>query len=144
MKKIKERINRYLFPTLLSVFFSLFLGLGLKAIFHEPLITALGGTWGDNIGFYGLIFYRDIKERKKIDKKITFLSVLKVIRNAIAEFGIAEYLDSFIIRPAFMLFFPQLLHNDVLGILVAKFAADITFFLPTVIFYEIRKRVFRD
>src|SRR5690349_10223935 len=116
MSKLTEWGRRYIPPTFLSVILSLALGLTLQAIFHNPLVTALGGTWGDNIGFYGLIFYKDIKARRKIDKKLTLIGILKVIRNAVAEFGVGECLDSFLIRPFLMLLFPRLVGNYAVGI----------------------------
>lgn len=116
----------------------------LRFLFHNPIITALGGAWGDNLGFYGLILYKDVRERERRDQKVTFIGLLKVLRNAVAEFGPGEYLDSFVIRPAFMYLFPMWLHHDILGITIAKFAADITFFLPTIVSYEIRKKFLKD
>lgn len=144
MSKPKEWFNRYFFPTLLSVVLSISLALFMRELFHNAIITALGGTWGDNLGFYGLILYKDIHERRQKDKQLSFIGILKVIRNAITEFGIAEYLDSFAIRPTLMYIFPKILGNDTLGIVVAKFAADVTFFAPTIVFYEIRKKLFKD
>jgi len=142
--KIKEWLNRYLVPTLLSVVLSVSLAMLMDILFHNAIITALGGTWGDNLGFYGLILYKDVRERKARDERLTILGILKVLRNAVAEFGVAEYLDSFLIRPSLMYIFPEILGNKAVGIIIAKFAADITFFVPTIIFYEIRKKVFKD
>jgi hypothetical protein len=112
--------------------------------FHNPIFTALGGTWGENLGFYGKILYSDIADRRKRDEKITFMGCLKVLRNAIFEFGVAELADSFAIRPYAMYFFPQLTGNVVLGLILGKFSADIIFYFPTIIFYEVRKKLFKD
>ena len=101
------------------------------------------GTLGENTGFYGKILYKDIQKRRKKDEKITFIGLLKVLRDTIFEFGIAEYLD-LLIRPTAMYFFPKIIGNVTIGLLVAKFAADVTFYTPAIIFYELRKKVFRD
>ena len=144
MSKIRGWVDRYFFPTMLSLVLSLSLALLLSFLFGNPFLTAFGGTWGDNLGFYGLIVYKDIRERRKKDERITLIGLLKVVRNMVAEFGPGEYLDSFIIRPAAMVFFPKILDNEPVGIFIAKFAADVTFFAPTIVAYEIRKRVFKD
>jgi len=127
-----------------SIISSISLAMILQAIFNNRIVTALGGTWGDNLGFYGLILFKDIKERRAKDEKVTIIGLLKVIRNAIAEFGVGEYLDSFVIRPFLMYMAPQYLNNKAIAITIAKLLTDVTFFLPTIIMYEVRKRVFRD
>ena len=143
-EKAKEWWGRYFIPTAISVVLSLGLAFLMKLIFNNPIVTALGGTWGDNIGFYGKILYDDIVERRKKDLKITFVGMLKVLRNAVAEFGPGEYLDTFVIRPAMMYFFPLWIGNVAVGLVIAKFAADVTFFLPVIIAYEVRKKVWKD
>lgn len=143
-KKVLEWLDRYLAPSIISIISSISLAMLLQAIFNNRIITALGGTWGDNLGFYGLILYKDIKERKQKDEKVSIVGLLKVLRNAIAEFGVGEYLDSFVIRPFLMYMAPQYISNKAIAITIAKLLADVTFFLPTIIMYEVRKRVFKD
>lgn len=142
--KPREWWQRYFLPTAVSVVFSLSLAWLCKLIFNSAVAMALGGTWGDNFGFYGLILARDIKQRRAKDQKITLLGMYKVIRNAVAEFGPGEYLDTFLIRPGLMYLIPVWIGKEMLGITIAKFAADVTFFLPTIIAYELRKKVWRD
>ena len=62
----------------------------------------------------------------------------------VLEFGTAEFLDSFVIRPFTMYIFPLLTHNLVLGLLVGKFVADIIFYIPTIIAYELRVKFGKD
>ena len=99
---------------------------------------------GENIGYYGQILYTDIKARKEKDEKITLIGLLKVLRNTVIEFGPGEYLDSFIIRPAAMYFFPRVTGSVVLGLFLGKISADVTFYLPTIFAYEFRKKRFKD
>lgn len=143
-KKIIEWLDRYFIPTIISIVSSISLAMFLQALFNNRVVTALGGTWGDNLGFYGLILFKDIKERKAKDEKVTIVGLLKVVRNAVTEFGVGEYLDSFVIRPFLMYMAPQYISNKAVAIIIAKLLADVTFFLPTIIMYEVRKRVFKD
>jgi hypothetical protein len=143
LPKIKEWLWRYL-PAEVFALIGVFIGGTLaNLLFHNSVATALFGTLGENVGFYGKILYKDIQVRKKKDEKITFLGMLKVLRDTIMEFGIAEYLD-LIIRPTLMWFFPRVVGNVTLGVLIGKFAADITFYTPAIFFYELRKKVFKD
>ncbi len=144
LSKIKEWLVRYLPAEIVAIIGAMIGGLATHYFFDNPVITALGGTWGENIGYYGQILYADLKSRKEKDEKITPAGVLKVLRNVIVEFGPGEYLDSFVIRPAAMYFFPQATGNVALGLLLGKLSADVTFYLPTIFAYEFRKKVFKD
>ena len=142
--KIKEWLYRYLPAEIVAIVGAMIGGLTAHLLFNNPVLTALFGTWGENIGYYGKILYSDIKERQKKDNKISFLGIVKVLRNTIVEFGPGEYVDSFIIRPMAMYLLPKLLGNVFVGLFLGKIAADVTFYLPTVIAYELRKKYLRD
>ena len=59
------------------------------------------------------------------------------------EFGVAEALDSLLVRPCLMYYLPRLLGHFSWGIITAKFVADLTFYIPAIIFYEWSKKRFR-
>ncbi len=143
-KKIIEWIKRYLPAEIFAIIGALCGSMIAYFIFKNSIFTALGGTWGENIGYYGKILYNDIKDRKSKDKKITFIGLVKVLRNTILEFGAGEYFDSFLIRPAAMYFFPKLIGNVPIGILLGKLSADVTFYIPTIISYELKKKYIKD
>ena len=142
--KIVEWLKRYVPAEIVAVVGALVGGLITHQLFGHPVLTALGGTWGENLGFYGKIIYSDIQARRQKDEKITLIGFLKVVRNIVFEFGVAEAADSFVLRPMAMYVFPQLTGNVALGLLLGKFSADLTFYLPTIIFYELRKKLFKD
>lgn len=139
-KKIKVWVKRYLLAEIFAVFGALIGGVIINITFHNLILTALGGTWGENISYYGTIILRDLKKLKEKHKRITIFIVIKLIRNLILEFGPSEYFDSFIIRPFTMYVFPLILHNLYLGLIVGKFSADIIFYIPTIISYELRNK----
>ena len=143
-RKLKEWGHRYLPAEFFALLGAVFGGLLINFIFHNQIFTAFGGTWGENTGYYGYIILKDLKERKAKDGKITFLGTLKVIRGIIIEFGSGEYLDSFIIRPTAMYLFPKILNNLALGLIVGKLAADFIFYIPTIIAYELKRKIIKD
>jgi hypothetical protein len=105
--------------------------------FANAVIAAYAGAAGDTIGFYMPIIIQDATAlRKKLhaeDSSFTWRFVLHLIKSMLLEFGPAEIIDSFFLRPFFMYYFPLLLHNYPLGILTGKLAGDITFYIPVTI-----------
>lgn len=147
-KKIKSKLfewgRRYLPAEIMAITGAL-IGAFITSLFTKNIaVIAGGGTIGENLGYLARILFTDIKERKKRDKKLTGVGFFKVIRNLIVEFGLADILDSLIIRPLCMYYGQKWTHNLVLGIILGKLLSDTTFYLPVIIFYEIRKRLFKD
>ncbi len=113
-KRIKIWIRRYGPAEIIAVFGALIGGTVINILSHNALLTALGGT------------------------------LSKLVRNLLLEFGPAEYLDSFVIRPFYMYIFPKIFNNLVLGLIIGKFAADITFYIPTIISFELKNKFLKD
>lgn len=142
-QKAKTWIARYLPPEIVGTVTAM-LGAGLAYMFTQNNVAAaFAGTWGENLGYYGTVLLRDErasrKEHKAKNTPYTISSYLRLIRDVIFEFGPAELLDSFIIRPFMMYIFPVLTGNLALGILLGKIAADIIFYIPAIIMFELRQ-----
>jgi hypothetical protein len=142
--KITEWIKRYAPAEALSFLLTL-LAAGITfGISNNHVASALAGTWGGNAGFFGYILIADIlKSRKESKSKNTPFQVKDVwivVRLLFLEFGFAEIADSFFVRPFLMYYLPIVLENFSLGIILAKFAADITFYIPAIFFYESNKK----
>jgi hypothetical protein len=142
--KIREWMKRYLPAEILSVIVTL-LAAGLAyRLTQNQLSTALAGTWGGNIAYFGYILHGDMRQTVKTchlaNAPYTGERVLKNLRDLALEFGVAEVIDSFFIRPALMYYLPILTGNLSLGILTAKIAADVTFYIPAIASYELSKK----
>ena len=142
--KIKKWINRYLPAEISGAIGAVFGGIIVNTVFHNPVLTALGGTWGENVGYYSVIIYRDIRRSKEKNREVNSYVLLKIFRNLIFEFGPGEFLDSFIVRPLSMYIFPKILNNLFIGLIVGKFAADFVFYIPTIISYELRDKLLKE
>ena len=68
----------------------------------------------------------------------------KDLRNLIIEFGPSEILDVLAVRPFFMYLMPKVMGEFVLGTFVGKMIADVVFFIPAVVMYEVRKKHLND
>lgn len=132
-------LRRYL-PAELAGTLGAILG-GLLGGAGNPLLAALGGTWGENLGYYGTVIARDLRARRARDGRLTVGGALRSLRNIALEFGGAELLDSFLLRPAAMFAAIRLTGSLPLGLLLGKLAADLAFYLPTIVAYELRGRL---
>ena len=105
-------------------------------------------TWAGNISYFGTILIQDIFEAKaqlkSVGKQYTTETFYKNVRALFVEFGIAEVFDTFLIRPTLLYYIPLWLGNLSLGVVVAKFTADISFYLPAIISYELSKKKLRN
>ncbi len=143
--KLKIWLHRYLPAEILGTLFAILLPTIFALFSDNKILIAFVGAWGENLGFYGTILTREILETYKIKgKKYTHISFAKNLRNIFLEFGLAETLDSLFVRPATMFFGMNFFNNLQLGLLFGKITADIIFYIPTVISYELRKKHLND
>jgi hypothetical protein len=106
------------------------------------IVVAYAATAGENVGFYGTIVGRQVA----LDRRLAALEGerystphrWRTARELLLEFGPAELLDSFVIRPLAMGIGVRLLGRDA-GVIVGKLAADVTFYLPVILTYELRR-----
>lgn len=143
-QKLKEWGRRYIPAEILGTIMALICSFAVFGLTGNLIATAYAGTIGENTGYYGFMSAREIirsrRHHKANNKEYTIISFLKNIRNLMMEFGLSEVFDSILIRPFFMYLFPTLLGNITWGILAGKVAADIIFYAPTIIAYELRKK----
>ena len=142
--KIKDWIKRYLPAEIFGTLGAIIFPTAVSFFTENILIIALVATWGENVGFYGTMIFQEVRESRekhnKLNKHYGLISFVKSIRNIFLEFGIAETADSLFIRPAAMFFTIANIENLQLGIFVGKIIADVIFYIPTVISYELRKK----
>ncbi|WP_139920209.1 hypothetical protein [Hymenobacter sp. DG01] len=147
--KIREWLRRYLPAEILSVVATL---AGAGVAWHlapeQDLRAALAGTWAGNVAYFGWLLGQDMRlARRELQAQGRHYSARTFGRNVRAlavEFGPAEILDSFLIRPALMYWLPRWTGSRAGGILAAKFLADITFYIPAIISYELSKKRLRN
>jgi len=113
-----------------------------RHFFHSTVIAAYAGAAGDTVGFYTPIIIQDAialrKNLKVKNEKFSGIAILHLVKSMLLEFGPAEVIDSFFLRPFFMYYFPVLIHNYPIGILVGKLAGDITFYIPVTMSNRLR------
>jgi hypothetical protein len=146
--KLNEWVKRYLPAELFSLALTL-LSAELTFFYTQSqIVTALTATFVGNIAYFGCILLNDIRLTRKqcLSRKqpYTFLILLKNIRALLIEFGFAEAIDSLLVRPTLMYYLPIAVNNLTWGTVLAKISADITFYIPAIISYELSKKRFRN
>jgi hypothetical protein len=142
--KIKDWLKRYLPAEIFGTVTAL-VSASLAHLFSSNLvIIAYAGSLGEAIGFYSTVFTQHIigvnRKNRSQQKVFSISDFTKIIGTIILEFGPAGLLDGLVLRPFFMYVFPCIFKNFTLGILVGKFAGDLTFYLIVILGYEIKKR----
>lgn len=99
----------------------------------SPILAAYGAAFGENCGYYTVVFLRDWfalpRERRDLGQ---------VVKAMVHDFGIAELLDTFVVRPGFTLASVALM-GPAWGVGVAKFSADAVFYFLAISFWERRR-----
>lgn len=140
--KYLEWLKRYTGPEILGLIGAYGSILAYRNLSTTPseITSSFIGTWGENLGYYLSLFNKDFR---RISDDYPELSIghktFRILKGMGIEFGLAELLDSFLIRPT-CLYFCIHYFGENLGILVGKFLADFFFYIPTIFFYELKKK----
>jgi hypothetical protein len=98
--------------------------------------AVVAGAWGETTAYYATMLARELVRTKA--------TLLVTLRELVLEFGVAEALDSLLIRPAMMYAGAQLVADVRLGVVLGKLGADVLFYIPTIAAFELRRRHLRS
>jgi hypothetical protein len=126
-------LRRYLPAELVCTVTGLLGAWAAAALTGSPVAIAVAGTLGENVGFYAMMLCREIAQRGT-------RSLSSIIRDLVLEFGLAEVLDCLLLRPTLMYAGQILASNTALGVVAGKLIADIIFYVPTIVSYELLHR----
>jgi len=143
-KKITVWVKRYLLADVLSTILSLLTAWGIFETTADRVLAAFVGSAVASLVFYFTIAFSDvrksIKQHRIDNEKYKIKSFLIDFRNLIIEFGPAELLDVLAVRPFFMYLIPKLTGDFISGTFIGKMIADVIFFIPAIIMFELRKK----
>lgn len=108
----------------------------------SPALLAIAAITGATVGFYGVLLVTVIREQ------LALLSGPARIRRAlarsgallIAEFGVAEILDTFFYRPLLMIAGVMVIGDAVWGLLAGKIVSDVLFYVISAVCFRITER----
>ena len=140
--KIKRWVQRFLPAEVVGTIIAIVVSSFTHYYTNNAVVAAYAGSLSETIAFYTTIIIHDaLIARKKLEeegKTLSFRNFVYLLRNILLDFGVAELLDSMLLRPFCMYIFPIWLGNYQLGILAGKIASDIVFYMPVLISYELR------
>ena len=140
--KIKGWVQRFLPAEVVGTIVAIAVSSLTHYYTNNAVMAAYAGSVCETIAFYATIIIHDAlitsKKLKEEGKTLSFRGFVYLLRNILFDFGLAELMDSLLLRPLCMYIFPIWLGNYPLGILVGKVASDIAFYLPVIISYELR------
>jgi hypothetical protein len=141
-KKINKWCKRYLFPELVAIPTAVASGVIVEHFSGDKVLTAYASTIGENVGYYGFIFFRDVKtdilKSQIVNKRYGIVNFFTNITGLIVEFGPAEVFDTLFVRPSLIFLFQEMISGLPLAIIFGKFSADIIFMIVVVVSYEAR------
>lgn len=141
--RVWEWLRRYGPAELLSLLATVGAAAATAQAGGTRVAVALAATWAGNMAYFGWLLLQDIGHTRTAlrtqGRAYSLATLGRTVRALVVEFGAAEVFDSLLVRPTLLYWLPQWLHSVPLGVLAAKFAADVTFYVPTIISYELSK-----
>ena len=140
--KLREWLWRYLPLEIAATIFALGGGFAAASFGFNGAVIAYAAAWAENTGFYGTALIRELR-RSSGGERLSIASagprLVPTVRALATEFGPAELLDSFIVRPGCMYLLPLLTGDLALGLICGKVLADVAFFGLAIVAYELGK-----
>jgi len=130
--RMKRWLSRYLPAEVTGTLTALLCAWGALLVTGSSAAGAVGGTWGENLAYYGTMLARELGAR-------TIRAFPVVARDLVVEFGPATALDSLLVRPALLYYGLLWAPNPSLGILGGKLIADLSFYAPVIVSYELQR-----
>lgn len=146
-KKVVKWIKRYglaeIVGTITAIAASFYAFKATKDGIAGEVAAAYAGAIGESIGFYSTVFLHDLRQDYKAVRKegrgYTAKDALKVARNELVEFGVAEYFDTAIVRP-FCMGVGARIAGQGWGVMAGKLAADVLFYAQAIAIREYQEK----
>lgn len=148
-RRVREWIARYLPLEILGTVAALAGAWLAYALTGSLVVAAIAGTIAEGIGYYAIVVVRGIRSHLASDRvrrvpsrpRRALLVTALELRSLAAEFGPAEMLDTFVVRPALMFAVPAAWGVHPAAWLVGKLLADVVFYVVTIVSFEIGRRI---
>ncbi len=120
-------VTRYLPAEIVGTAAMVIAGLGVTLWTGSPALIALAALIGETVGFYAVLALTIYIEQRPVSRSRRRAAGRTGLL-LLAEFGVAELLDTFLIRPAALVAGVWLFADPLWGLLAGKLAADIVFY----------------
>ena len=141
-----EWVRRYGAAEIVGMVAAIAGAFSVHALTDSDVLTAYAGAIGENLGYYGVIVgrdvVRDLRATRAAGRRYGVRGALRTARDLAFEFGVAEVLDTALLRPLAMGLGMRFFGGSV-GVVVGKLVADVAFYVPVISAYELRRRLAR-
>lgn len=120
-------ISRYLTAEIAGTAAMILAGLGVTIWTDNPAAIAVAGLIGETIGFYAVLAVSIHLEQSRLGYRFG-AALSRTGMLLVAEFGVAELIDTFLVRPAAMAVGVWALQDPLWGLLAGKVTADVVFY----------------
>ena len=120
-------ITRYLPAEIVGTAAMVLAGIGVTLWTESTAIIALAALFGEIVGFYAILAITIYIEQAPVSGSRR-RAVGRTGLLLVAEFGVAELLDTLLLRPALLMAGVWLFADPVWGLLVGKVIADVIFY----------------
>jgi hypothetical protein len=120
-------IVRYLPAEIVGTAAMVLAGLAVTFWTQNLALIALAALLGEIVGFYAVLAITIYIEQSAVNPSRR-RAIVRTFLLLVAEFGAAELLDTFLIRPAALMLGVWLLPDPLWGLLAGKVAADVVFY----------------
>ncbi|HYJ51309.1 MAG TPA: hypothetical protein VEX12_15445 [Microbacterium sp.] len=120
-------IVRYLPAEIVGTAAMIMAGLGVTIWTDSPALIAIAALLGEIVGFYLVLAITIYIEQQSVSADWR-RAIVRTFLLLVAEFGVAELLDTLLIRPAALVVGVWLLPDPMWGLLVGKVFADVIFY----------------
>jgi hypothetical protein len=131
----QEIIRRYLPAEIAGTAAALGAGLAFALATGSFAAGAVAATFAESAGYYGVIAFIDFRAGRLSAER-----PLRTLGNLLLEFAPAEGLDTLFVRPTLIFAGMTLAPHAGAGIVAGKLAADLLFYVPTILGRELLRR----
>ena len=144
--RFADWIRRYGFAELVGTASAIAGSIGARAFTGSEIAAAYGGAVGESLGFYSTMLVREFRagrrQARAEGRAYSWRDASRASALMAVEFGPAEVADTGVLRPLAIGLGTRWLGHG-WGVVVGKLAADIVFYVPVIVTYEMRRRLAR-
>jgi hypothetical protein len=123
-------IKRYAPPEVAGTLTMVLVGIAVSAVGAPIWLVGITAALAEGVGFYavaGVAVWRE--QRRGFPDRGPLRILIRVVGLLLFEFGPAELLDTFLVRPVAIMIGVQLLPHVAWGLIAGKVVADIAFYV---------------
>lgn len=136
-------ITRYAPAEIACLITMLIASIAAASVTSSPALLAVAAIAGATVGFYGVLITQVMREQLRLlgaEPHRWRRAMVRTLPLLVAEFGIAEILDTFFLRPALMIAGVMLIGDAVWGLLAGKVVADVLFYVISAVCFRVTER----